>query len=444
MAEKLRNVALIGHGGAGKTSLAEVMLYNAGVTNRIGTVEAGNTVMDFEPEELKRNASISTGFHQFEWNKNTVSLIDTPGDQNFFSDTKLCMQAADCAVVVLDAIDGVKFQSEQAWEFADDYQLPLSIFINKIDRERSDFDKALKDAIDIFEPKPITLQLPIGKEADFKGIVDLIQNKAFLYENGKSVPSEIPSDMIDQVETEREALIENIAEADDALVEKYLEGEELTDDDINTALRKGTLNRTFVPVLCGSVTKNIGVDLLCNFIADVMPSPLDASGQAGVEPGTENEINRQPDPNAPFSAFVFKTIADPYSGRLTIFKVVSGQLGGDGTFYNATKDSKERYHQLLTLAGKEQTPVNGAGPGSIVAVAKLKETKTGDTLCDPEHKIHFTTAKAIEGTVSYAIVPKSQGDEDKIFSSLAKLMEEDKALRIERNMEIGCAGRYYQ
>lgn len=435
MIEKIRNVALIGHGGAGKTSLAEAMLFNAGASNRFGSVGAGNTVMDFEPEELKRGSSISTAFHPVSWKKHTITLIDTPGDQNFFSDTRLCMQAADGLVVVIDAIDGVKVQSEQAWAFADEFELPRIIFVNKVDRERADFMKAFHEAAAIFEPKPIVMHLPIGKEADFKGVVDLIQQKAYTYSGGKATACDIPADMQDAVEEAREQLIENIAEADDKLIEKYLEGESLTDDELRSALRKGTLSRTFVPVFCGSAVNNIGIDLLCNYMVDILPSPADMPSKTGLIPGTETAAQRAYNESEPFSALVFKTIADPYAGRLTIFKVISGKLGGDGTFYNASKDLKERYSQLLQLAGKEQKTVGGAGPGDIVAVAKLKETKTGDTLCDPDNKIQYAAAQPMDGAVSYAIVPKSQGDEDKIFSSLTKLMEEDPAIRLERNDE---------
>ncbi len=426
---------MIGHGGGGKTSLAEAMLFDAGVTNRLGSVDAKNAVMDFEPEELKRGSSISTAFHQFPWKKHAVTIMDTPGDQNFFSDTRLSMQAADSVVLVIDAVDGVKVQSEQAWDFAEEFNLPVCIFINKVDRERADFMKTFNEAVELFDPKPILLQLPIGKESDFKGVIDLIAMKAFTYDNGKATAGDIPADLKEMAEKEHEALVENIAEADDELVEKYLEGETLSHEEIIGALRKGTLNRTFVPVLCGSAINNIGADLLCDFIVDAFPSPVETAGRTGVEPGTENEITRNPDPAEPFSALVFKTIADPYSGRLTVLKVISGKLGGDGNFYNVNKDAKERFSQLLRLTGKEQKPVDGAGPGDIVAVAKLKETKTGDTLCDPDNKILFQSAQPLDGAVTYAIVPKSQGDEDKIFSSLAKLMEEDPALRLERSEE---------
>jgi len=287
--------------------------------------------MDFEPEELKRRSSISSAFHQFEWKKTRINLIDTPGDQNFFSDTRMCMQAADSALVVIDAIDGIKVQSEQAWDIAEEFNLPVMIYINKVDRERADFYKALEDARNIFSPKPIMLQLPIGKEEEFQGVVDLLSMKAMTFQDGKAATGEIPADLLASAESERESLVENIAEADDELVEKYLEGEELSAQDLFGALRKGILNRTFAPVVCGAAVKQIGVHPLYELFVGAMPSPVDRGPKTGYEPGTENEITRKPDPAEPFSGLVFKTIADPYSGRLTVFKVVSGSLAGDGT-----------------------------------------------------------------------------------------------------------------
>lgn len=437
MVDKLRNIALVSHGGAGKTSLAEAMLFKSGTTNRLGRVEDGNTAMDFEPEELKRQASISSAFHQIEWKKHTVNLIDTPGDQNFFTDTRFCAQAADGVVVVIDAVDGVKVQTELAWEFVKEFNQPAIIFINKLDRERADFRRTLEDAVGTLEdPKPIIAQIPIGIEDDFKGVVDLVRMKAYLYdESGNVTEGDIPADMQDEIESEREAFVENVAEADDALIEKYLEGESLSDADINAALRKGILSRTFTPVLCGSATRTIGVDLLLDFLITGMPSPGDRGARVGTDPGGSESIERLPDPEAPFSAFVFKTVADPYAGRLTLFRVVSGKLGSDGTFYNVNKETKERFTQLLQLAGKEQKPAQGAGPGAIVAVAKLKETATGDTLCADGAKIRYETVEPMPALITYALVPKSQGDEDKIFGSLSKLLEEDAALRLDRNSE---------
>ncbi len=436
MVEKLRNIALVAHGGAGKTSLAEVMLYDAGVTNRLGRVEDGNTVMDFEQEELKRKSSISTAFHQVPWKKHRVTIMDTPGDQNFFSDTRLCMQATDAALVVVDAVDGVKVQTEMGWEFAEEFGLPCLLFINKLDRERADFSRAFQEASEILEPKPIVVQLPIGKEDGFNGVVDLVAMKAYEYdENGKAKPIDIPADMADQVESERENLVENVAEADDELLERYLEGESLSDDEIKAALKKGTLSRTFVPAVCGSATKNIGIDLLMDYIVQVMPSPLEVGTRKALGADGKSEIEIAPDPDGPFSAYIFKTVADPYAGRLSIFRIVSGSLGSDGVFYNVNKDTKERFTQLLKIGGKEQKPAEGGGPGDIFAVAKLKETTTGDTICDEKNKVQFKLAEPMAPLISFSLAPKSKGDEDKVFSSLQKLLEEDMALKLDRNAE---------
>jgi elongation factor G len=267
-------------------------------------------------------------------------------------------------------------------------------------------------------------------------VIDLIQMQAFEYdENGKKTKVEIPVDMQELVDHERETLVENIAETDDDLLEKYLEGEVLTDEEITDALKRGVLSRAFVPVLCGSATQGMGVDLLMDMIVNILPSPVDRGSWNGINPDGEAEIERSPDPDAPFSAFVFKTIADPYSGRLSIFRVVSGTLGGDGNFLNVNKDSKERYNQLLRLSGKEQKPETAAGPGAIVAVAKLKDTGTGDTLCAETDKIQFKCIPALAAQISFSVKAKSIGDEDKIYTSLAKLIEEDVALTLTRNSE---------
>ncbi len=436
LVDTIRNIALVGHGNSGKTSLAEVMLYQTGVTSRLGRVEDGNTAMDFEPEELKRNISISSGFHHFNWKKHSVTLVDTPGDQNFFTDTKFCMQAVDGAVVLVDAVDGIKVQTDQAWNFAQSLKLPCVILINKLDRERADFSRAFQDAVKSFEPRPIILHLPIGAETNFKGIVDLVAMKAYAYDtNGKATAIEIPSDMQSLVEEEREKLVENIAEADDTLLERYLEGDPISDDELKAALKKGTISRIFSPVLCASAIKAVGIDLLMDFIVNTMPSPLDRMPKVGKDPVVGNEIERVPDPDAPFSAFVFKTVADPYAGRLSIFRVVSGKLGADGNFFNVNKDVKERFNQLLTIAGKEQKQVKSAGPGSIVAVAKLKETFTGNTLCDEANKIRFPFPEPLPTLITFAITTKGSGDEDKIFISLTKMLEEDSALKLERTAE---------
>lgn len=435
-AETLRNIALVGHGGAGKTSVAEALLFDSGVTNRHGRVEDGTTVMDFEPEEIRRNISISAAFHQYPWKKHRVTIIDTPGDANFFADTRSCLQATDSVVFVIEAVDGVKVQAEQAWDVADVLGLPRLIFINKMDRERADFEKTLSEVAEIFSLKPVPIQYPIGSEDAFRGVVDLVREKAFMYTtDGKAAPAEIPDELRDEVASAREALVENIAESDDALLEKYLEGQALSEQELLKGLHAGVVARTFVPVLCGSATNNIGIDLLMDYINTCMPSPMERTPMPGKDPDSGEEKTFNPDPSAPFSALVFKTIADPYAGRLSILRIFSGSLRPDSGFFNASKNVKERFGQLLRIEGKEQKAVDAAAAGDIVAIAKLKETATGDTLCDESDKIVYQSLPPLPTLISYAITPKSKGDEDKVFSSLSRLLEEDTTLRLDRNAE---------
>lgn len=432
--KKLRNVALIAHGGAGKTSLAEALIFNSGAINRLGRVEDGNTVMDFSEEEHERTASLTSSFYNVDWNKNIISIIDTPGGQNFFSDAKTCLPAADGAVVVIESASGVEVRTEKAVQFAGESNLPCVGFINKIDQDRSNFREAFASAQEQLNPKPILVQLPIGEKADFKGIIDLVANKAYAFKNGKASVIDIPADMADDVEAERAELIENIAEADDELLERYLEGEEISDTELISALQAGTKSRQFMPILCGSATQNAGVDLLANFIVDCMPSPLERSPIIATDKDG-NEVEIAISTEKALSGFVFKTIVDPYAGRLSVFKIVSGTLGKDGNLYNTTKENKERFTQLLVLQGKDQKPLTEAGPGSIVAFAKLKETFTGDSLCDDSNKVSYKTADPIRPVISFAVQAKNQGDEDKVYSSLAKIQEEDQSLGIERNAE---------
>jgi len=434
--KELRNVALVGHGGSGKTSVAEALLFTGGAITRLGRVDDGNSAMDYEPEEVQRKISITSAFHQYTWKKHRVNIIDTPGDANFFSDTRSCLQGADGTIVVIEATDGVKVQTEEAWNVADQFEMPRLVFVNKMDRERADFFGTFKEVAETFQPKPVLLQIPIGAEENFRGVVDLISQKAYLYgKDGKSSAGDIPAELQEQVASEREALMENIAEADDALLEKYLDGEPLTDQELAQGLRAGALARSFVPVLCGSATNNVGVDLLMDCINTCLPSPLERGVKAGTEPDTEETRERRPAPEEPFSALVFKTVADPYAGRLSIFRIYSGTLKPDSTFYNASKETKERCGQLLQIAGKEQKALSEAGPGDIVAIAKLKATTTGDTLCDETNKICFQSLEPLPSAISYAIEPKSRSDEDKIFSSLSKLLEEDSTLKLDRDAQ---------
>ena len=434
--EILRNVGLIAHAGSGKTSLAEAMLFNAKMTTRLGKVDDNTSVMDFEPEEIARKITISTAIHHADWKKHVINIIDTPGDDNFLSDTKLSLQAADSVVVVVDSTGGVKVGTEKVWGFADELELPRIIFINKLDRERSDFYKTVEDVANTFEGRITPLFIPIGSEADFSGIVDLVKMKAYTFAkdgSGKFETGDIPSDMADQVEEWREKMIENIVEADDALMEKYLEGEELSAQDIETTLLKGMKSETLIPVVCGSATLNIGVPQLMNLIIQGLPSPAERPPRKGKRPNSDETVERPPSPDAPFSALVFKTVADPFAGKLTILRIFSGMLKSDSTVYNPNKDTKEKFGQLFILEGKKQQPVEEGLAGDIVAIAKLKDTQTGDTLCDESDPVIFEPVQPLPAVISYAVEAKVKGSEDKVFSSLAKLLEEDPSLRLERD-----------
>lgn len=435
-AEQLRNIALIAHGGSGKTSVAEAMLFNGKATTRLGKVDDSTSNFDFEPEEIKRKATLSTSFHHCNWKKHIINIIDTPGDDNFLSDTKFCLQAADGAVVVIDATSGVKVGTEKVWGFADEQELPRVVFVNKMDRERADFHKVVEELSRAFELKATPLFLPIGAEEGFSGVVDLIKQKAYIYTkdgSGKFESSPIPADMEEAVAEWREKMIENIVEVNDDLMEKYLEGEELSDQEIEETLTTGIGSGVVVPILCGSALLNMGVVQLMNLIVQGMPSPLNRQTWKGVWPVDGDALEREPSPDAPFSALVFKTVADPFAGKLTLLRVLSGTVHSDSSVYNANKDFKEKFGQILIIEGKKQKPVESAGPGDIVAIAKLKETATGDTLCSVDDPIIYKPTEGLPAVISYSIKAKVKGSEDKVFSSLAKLLEEDPTLRIDRD-----------
>lgn len=435
-AEQLRNVGLISHVAAGKTSVAEAFLFNGKATTRLGNVDEGTSNLDFEPEEIKRKITISTSFHHCGWKKQVINIIDTPGDDNFLSDTKLSLQACDGAVVLIDAAAGVKVGTEKVWGFADNEQLPIIIFVNKLDRERSDFYKTLEDISASFEIKATPVFLPIGKEDKFTGLVDLIKMKAYLYSkdaSGKFDTADIPEDMNDIVAEWREKMIENIVEANDDLMEKYLEGESLSDQEIVDTLMLGIKSRIVIPVVCGSGLMNVGIPQLMNLIVEGLPSPLERQPKEGTKPGSDELIKRSPTYDGPFSALIFKTVADPFAGKLSILRVFSGTLQPDSSVYNVNKEAKEKLGQLLAMEGKKQKPLEIAGPGDIVAIAKLKETSTGDTLCSPNEAIIYKPADPLPPVISYAVEAKVKGSEDKVFSSLAKLLEEDPTLKLERD-----------
>jgi elongation factor G len=431
----LRTVGIISHGGAGKTSLAEGMLFSTGSTKRLGKVDDSTSILDYEAEEIARKITISSSFFTFLWKKSTITLIDTPGDFNFLADTKNCLSGADGALVVIDAIDGVKVQTEKVWEFADNLNLPRIIAINKMDRERADFYKIVGEIKKIFGDKATPVHLPIGAEETFRGVIDLLRGKAFEFPadgSGKITETDVPEDMADLVESHREQIIERIAESDDALLEKYLEGEELSDTELLNGLRSGCIAGEVIPITCSSATKNMGTQTVLDLIVQCLPSPQQRGEKRGINPKNNEEETRKPEAGESLSAQVIKTVSDPYAGRLTVMRIFSGTLSADSNVYNANKEAKERFGSLLLMKGKNQETIQSAGPGEIVAVAKLKETLTGDTLCDPNKPILYPVILTMEPIVSMAVQPKSKGDEEKIFSSLARLMEEDPALTVRR------------
>ena len=434
--EQIKNIALIAHVGSGKTSIAESMLINGKAVTRLGRVDDGSSYLDFEPEEIKRKITISTAVHHCTWKKSLINIIDTPGDDNFLSDTKLSLQAADGVIVVLDASAGVKIGTEKVWAFANELKLPRIIFINKLDRERADFYKVVDEIAKVFEVKATPVFLPIGAEAQFQGVVDMIKMKAYIYSkdgSGKFEETNIPADMQAVVAEWREKIIENIVEANDALMEKYLEGQELSPQEIEETFYKGIKSGQVMPILCGSGTLNMGIPHLMNLITQGMPSPSDRPPMIGTRPGKEEKVERPPKTDAPFSALVFKTVADPFAGKLNYIRVFSGTLKSDSNTYNATRDKKERFGQVFFLEGKKQAPVDMAIPGDIVAIPKLKETQTGDTLCQENDPIVYQAVKPLPPVISYAIALKEKSGEEKLFSSLAKLLDEDPTLKLERD-----------
>ena len=434
--EQIRDVALLGHLGSGKTSLAEAMLFNGKSTNRLGKVDDGTSNMDFEPEEIKRKITISSSFHHCDWKKYYINIIDTPGDDNFLSDTRSSLQAADSAIVVIDATAGVKVGTEKVWSFADEQNLPRTIFINKMDRERADFFKVVEEVSNIFKVKATPVFLPIGAEDRFQGLVDLVKMKSHLFSkdgSGKFEDAGIPKDMSDSVSEWREMMIENIVEANDELMEKYLEGEELDNEEIEKTLIIGIKSGLLIPVLCGSSTLNMGVSQLMNLIIQGLPSPMERIPFQGKRPKSDEVVERKSSEDEPFSALVFKTLADPFAGKLSIIKVVSGSLEANSTLYNVNKDVREKFGQIFILEGKKQQAVEKAVAGDIIAFAKLKETMTGDTMSNESNPVVYKPVEALPTVLSYAIEAKIKGSEEKVFTSMAKLLEEDPTLRLTRD-----------
>jgi elongation factor G len=435
--EKLRNVGILGQGGSGKTSLGEAMLFAAGTTQRLGRVQDGTSLFDYEPEEIKHQVTISTAFHSLAWKKFNVHLIDTPGYAAFLADSINCMRAFGGALFVVNPSVGLRVESERLWARANDIKLGRLLFVNKMDHEQADVDGRLEPMLQTLEAKGVSLQLPIGVEAGFKGVVDLLSMKAYIFEgdSGKFSESDVPVELKNDAEEARQKLLESVSETDDELLEKYLDGKELSVEELKKAIRLGTRQGKIFPILYGSSTHQIGIPQLLDAVIDYLPSPLDEGEVEGKNP-TSGEIEKRPqDPSAPFSAYVFKTIIDPFAGKLSVMRVISGKIAQDLSFLNANKQTKEKFGQMFRLEGKKQEMVKEASAGEIVAAAKLKEVATGDTLCDEKAPVQYEGPVHFSPVISFALEPKTKADEEKVPQGLHRMMEEDPTIEVHRDEE---------
>jgi elongation factor G len=435
--EKIRNVALFGHGDSGKTSLSEAMLFKAGAIKRMGRVDEGNTVSDFDPDEQRKGISVSSTPLSFEWNGFKINLIDTPGFADFIGEVICTLRVIESAVFVISAVAGVEVQTEMIWKMADEYAYPRLLFINKMDRENASFQRCLDQLEGLYGSRIVPFQIPIGEEHDFKGVVDLVTEKSFIYgEDGKVEESDVPAEMSERVQEAREKLIEGAAEANDELMEKYLEEEELGEEEVGEALLQGVQEGSIIPVLCGSATHVIAIDHLLNTLINSMPSPASRETIQGNKRGSEEEKSYKAVEDSPLSALVFNTISDPYVGKLTYFRVFSGVLSSDSTVYNSSQDKDERLGQVFIINGKNQVPANEIPAGDIGGVAKLTDTTTGDTFCNKDQAIVLPPILFPEPIMSLAVEPKTKGDEDKLSMALSRLGEEDPTFNVRRDIEV--------
>jgi elongation factor G len=432
---RLRNVAVVGQGGAGKTTVADALLFAAGASTRLGRVDDGTSAFDVEPEEQRRKSSIAAALHHAPWRKHELNVIDTPGYSAFLHDTRNCLRAATGAVLVLGSTGGeIKIETEKVWAWCEELGLPRIGFVTRMDRERASIDHALED-LKAVGAKPAVLQVPIGAEAEFRGVVDVLAGKAFLYqgESGTFQEGPVPADLAETVAAARERLVETIAEANDPLLEKYLEGTELGVDELREGLRDGARAGKLLPILCGAAGKAIGLHPLLDAIVDLLPSPAEMPAWKGDNPKTGDEVERAADPAAPFSAYVFKTIVDPFAGKLSVLRIVSGRAHGDLNVVNTVREERERISHPLKLEGKKQTQVPSAVAGDIIALAKLKNTASGDTLADEKNPVIFPPLPDAPAAISFALQPKSKADDEKVMQGLHRLMEEDTGLRVHRD-----------
>ncbi|EFL49432.1 small GTP-binding protein [Solidesulfovibrio fructosivorans JJ]] len=433
-----RTYALIGHGGCGKTSVAEMLLFTTGAVARLGKIEEGTTALDYEPEEVKRRGSTQPGLATYQYNKNRHFLLDVPGDGSFNGDLPYLLRAVDGVVFVVDAVDGVKPLTRKLWGEVAKLGLPAVFFINKMDRDRADFDLALSGIREKLGVKTYVQNLPIGAKEDFKGVINVLEGKAYIFDDkGGAAETAIPDDMAEEVETLRETMVEEIAVADEQLMERYLEGEEISTEELLATVHMATLSGQLCPVCCGSALRNMGGERLLAAVQNFLPGPMESAAGAKsivTADGAEIPVSE----SGPVVAFVFKTLFDPFAGQLSMTRVLTGTLSTNMDLQNTATDTLERAGQLLLPLGKDTTiSKEPAGPGAIVALAKLKDTATGNTLCDPKKPVTIEAPVLPPPMISYALAPAEKGDEDKVFAAMSKLLDEDITLSITRDEETG-------
>lgn len=441
--DKVRTFAIVGHGDSGKTSLTEAILYDAHMITRLGKIEQGNTVSDYDPKEIKRGITINSSLAYLNWDNSTFNIIDTPGYLDFIIDTKSSLSVVDSALIVVCGVSGVEVQTEKVWDFAEEFNLPRAFFINKMDRERADFDRISEMIRENFGQNAVPVQLPIGSEESFEGVIDLLKMKAYFFQadaEGKSrfEEKDIPEEIKEKTIEFRQKMIEAVAEFDDEILMKYLDGEELTQEEILACLKGAMIEKKVFPVLCGSATKNIGIELLLDFIRDYFPNPVDLPDIKVKDLREQKEIKmKRSASDSAFSAKVFKTVADPYVGNLTYFRVYTGELNSDSHVYNATHDIENKVAKIYRMQGKEQSAISSITAGGIGAIAKLKKTNTGDTLSDKDHPVEFEKIDYPEPIMKLAISPKSKGDEDKLSIAMNRIVEEEPTIQVYRDEDTG-------
>jgi len=434
-APNIRNIALVGHGGCGKTSLASAMLFDMGAVNRLGR-DDGTAPTDFDPDEIERKISLQTALAWGEWRKTKINLLDAPGYANFLAEAQAALRVADAALVVVDSVAGVEVQTEKVWAYAEEYGIPRLIVVNRMDRDRASYARTLQSLERAFGRGAVPVVIPLGEEKGFVGVTDLLTEKSDVYnddQSGKFQAVEVPPEFREMEGAQRDRLVEMVAESNEELMEAFFEKGTLPQADLVRGLRQAVLAGRIFPVLPASSLRNVGLQPILDAIVDLLPSPAERGEVEGTDPVRKTETARKPAADAPFSAFVFKTIADPHAGRLSLFRVYSGTLRSDSNVHNASRDASERVGALELLQGKNQTPVPEIQAGDLGAVAKLKETQTGDTLCDKASPINYPPLVFPEPATTFAIEPKTRGDEDKISAALQRLMEEDRVLRLTRD-----------